>query len=136
MTNSNRKTGNAFEKRLCVVLSESGWWAHNLAQNAAGQPFDVLAAKNGVSVPIDCKVCANDIFQLSRIEENQYSAMSLWADTGNEYGWFALELKNGEIRMISFPQLMHLSAHTSVLGRSEIIRHSYSLDEWMERGVT
>lgn len=132
--NTNRKTGNAFEKRLCIVLSENGWWAHNLAQNAAGQPFDVLAAKNGESYPIDCKVCENDLFKLSRVEENQYYAMTCWEETGNEYGWFALELSNGEVRMISFPLLKRLSALHSVLGLKDIMKHTISLDEWMERG--
>ena len=55
--NVNRKVGTGFERDLCLSLSGCGFWAHNLAQNSQGQPFDVIAARNGVSYPIDCKDC-------------------------------------------------------------------------------
>lgn len=47
--NVNRKVGTGFERDLCLSLSGCGFWAHNLAQNSQGQPFDVIAARNGVS---------------------------------------------------------------------------------------
>lgn len=131
MTNENRKTGNAFEQRLCRVLSERGYWAHNLAQNSAGQPFDVIAAKDGRSFPIDCKVCANNQFKLSRIEENQASAMTLWRETGNGDGWFALELIDKTIIMISFATLETLSATRTVLGLNDILTYGLSLEAWV-----
>lgn len=131
MTNENRKTGNAFEQRLCRVLSERGYWAHNLAQNSAGQPFDVIAAKDGRSFPIDCKVCANNLFKLSRIEENQASAMTLWRETGNGDGWFALELIDKTIIMISFATLETLSATRTVLGLNDILTYGLSLEAWV-----
>jgi len=130
--NTNRKTGNAFEQRLCRLLSERGYWAHNLAQNAAGQPFDVIAAKNGRSFPIDCKVCENDVFKLSRIEENQASAMTLWRETGNGEGWFALELSDGSIYFITYAALLRLSAIQSVLGLKDIHKHGWSLEVWVD----
>ena len=43
--NVNRKVGNGFEKDLCRDLAKCGFWAHNLAQNSQGQPFDVIAAR-------------------------------------------------------------------------------------------
>ena len=52
MTNTNRKIGTGFEKELCLSLYGYGFWAHNLAQNSQGQPFDVIAAKNGHTYPI------------------------------------------------------------------------------------
>ncbi len=131
MTNENRKTGNAFEQRLCRVLSERGYWAHNLAQNSAGQPFDVIAAKDGRSFPIDCKVCANNLFKLSRIEENQASAMTLWRETGNGDGWFALELIDKTIIMISFATLETLSATRTVLGLNDILTYGLSMEAWV-----
>ena len=78
--NSNRKNGNVFEKELCRDLSKCGFWVHLMTQNSQGQPFDVLAARNGVSYPIDCKDCSKNIFKMERIEENQFSAMSLWEE--------------------------------------------------------
>lgn len=97
MTNMNRKTGTSFERQLCTNLAGHGFWAHQMAQNSQGQPFDVIAAKNGRTYPIDCKVCEKDIFRLERVEENQYSAMILWRQTGNGEGWFALRMTNGEV---------------------------------------
>ena len=67
MTNDNRRVGTGFEKQLCMSLSGYGFWAHNLAQNSQGQPFDIIAARNGKSYPIDCKDCAKDIFKMERI---------------------------------------------------------------------
>ncbi len=61
--NVNRKVGTGFERDLCLSLSGCGFWAHNLAQDSQGQPFDVIAARNGVSYPIDCKDCSKNIFQ-------------------------------------------------------------------------
>ena len=70
--NVNRKVGTGFERDLCLSLSGCGFWAHNLAQNSQGQPFDVIAARNGVSYPIDCKDCSKNIFKMERIEENSF----------------------------------------------------------------
>lgn len=129
--NTNRKTGVSFEHDLCKALAEHGYWAHNLAQNSAGQPFDVIAARNGKSYPIDCKVCEHDVFRLVRIEENQFSAMTLWRDTGNGEGWFALKLSSGEVYMIPL-SVMETYSHTkTVLNRSDIREAGIPLEEWV-----
>lgn len=65
---NNRKTGNSFEAEFCEKLFQNGYWVHNLAQNAAGQPADVVAVKNGVPYLIDCKVCSGKVFSVSRIK--------------------------------------------------------------------
>lgn len=129
--NVNRKVGNAFEKDLCQRLANYGFWAHNLAQNSQGQPFDVLAARNGVSYPIDCKDCAKDVFKLDRVEENQFSAMQLWKDTGNGIGWFALRMTSGAIYMISFTDMAAASLTKSSLDAAEIRQLGDSLSEWV-----
>lgn len=59
---TNKKLGNDFEKELCEMLSEWGYWCHNMAQNAAGQPADVIAVKGKTAYLIDCKVCSNNRF--------------------------------------------------------------------------
>lgn len=58
---SNKKIGNGFEAEFCEKLFQNGYWVHNLAQNAAGQPADVVAVKNGVPYLIDCKVCSGKV---------------------------------------------------------------------------
>lgn len=102
---SNKKLGNSFEEELCELLADNGWWAHNLAQNQVGQPADVLAVKNNIAVLIDCKVCQNNRFPLSRIECNQEGAMTLWEARGNEHCYFAMKLADDSIYMVSFDDL-------------------------------
>ena len=131
MKNENRKNGTAFEQRLCLSLSAYGFWAHNLAQNKQGQPFDVIAARNGQVHPIDCKVCEKDVFKSSRIEENQSSAMTLWSETGNGDGWFALEMSNSAVYFISFDILTFLNKPS--LSAAEIKKIGIPLREWVER---
>lgn len=131
--NTNRKTGTGFECELCRFLADKGFWAHNLAQNSAGQPFDVLAARNGKSHPIDCKVCENNIFVLSRIEENQFSAMTLWRDTGNGEGWFALKMNTGVVFMIPFSKMENACLLQSALSTTEIMQKGVLLSEWVKQ---
>lgn len=131
MTNDNRRVGTGFEKQLCTSLSGYGFWAHNLAQNSQGQPFDIIAARNGKSYPIDCKDCAKDIFKMERIEENQSSAMFLWRETGNGEGWFALRMTNGAVYFLPFSKLESLSLLKTVLSASEIRRFGVPLREWV-----
>ena len=68
---SNRAVGNAFEQELCELLFGYGFWAHNLKQDNAGQPADVIAVKNKVAYLIDCKDCSAKGFDLRRVEDNQ-----------------------------------------------------------------
>ena len=133
MTNDNRRVGTGFEKQLCLSLSGYGFWAHNLSQNSQGQPFDIIAARNGKSYPIDCKDCAKDIFKMERIEENQSSAMFLWRETGNGEGWFALRMTNGAVYFLPFSKLESLSLLKTVLSASEIRQFGVSLGEWVEQ---
>ena len=112
MTNTNRKTGTSFERELCEELARYGFWAHNLAQNSAGQPFDVIAARDGKVYPIDAKVCEKDVFRLVRIEDNQFSAMTLWKDTGNGEGWFAKTvLSRSDILEVGVPLELWVMGH-------------------------
>ncbi len=97
---SNRATGTRFEQELCELLAEHGFWAHNLTQNQAGQPADIIAVKGNYAVLIDCKVCSTNSFRLSRIEENQEMAMLRWYATGNDHSYFALKMLSGEIYMM------------------------------------
>ena len=128
---SNKKIGNDFENEFCKMLSENGFWVHNLAQNRAGQPADVIAARDGGSFLIDCKVCSTGRFQLKRIEENQQLAMQHWLDMGNDEAWFALKIEN-DIVMISYLDLMCLKMIQSSLDTSEIFKHGVKLEKWVD----
>lgn len=88
---SNRSVGTKAEQEFCNLLASKGFWVHNLAQNNAGQPADVIAVRNGYAYLIDVKDCATEKgFELSRIEPNQRSAMQMWETCNNSAGCFAI----------------------------------------------
>lgn len=130
----NKTLGNSFEDRFCQTLFENGFWAHNLAQNSAGQPADVIAARNGFTYLIDCKVCSAKGFSLSRIEDNQELSMNLWNDTGNGQGWFALEVKN-EVFMFTHYSLKwqkDKDKPKKFLSLKEIRERGIPLKDWLK----
>lgn len=132
----NKKIGNDFESEFCDILAANGFWAHNFAQNRAGQPADVIAAKNRITYLIDCKVCSDGAFRLSRMEENQRRSMHLWTETGNGSGWFSLKLPDGEIYMMFMELLLRLeSAGKAEVSEAEIKRLGIRLSEWLEAYV-
>lgn len=130
---TNKKLGNKFETEFCEILFQEGFWTHNLAQNSAGQPADVIAVRNGKAYLIDCKVCINDTFPFSRIESNQHTAMTLWKQSGNGYGWFALQLSNKDIYMIDHNLMIALSLNQSSIGEDIITHFGLPLGMWLDK---
>lgn len=128
---SNRKVGNNFEQDLCEILFGHGFWTHNLAQNQAGQPADVIAVRNGRAYLIDCKVCSTSKgFSLKRMEDNQDLSMTLWQECGNGEGWFAILLA-GQIYMIPHTVIKAYSKLQSYLSPSEISLLGRSVEDWV-----
>lgn len=101
---SNKSTGNHFEKELCELLFNNGFWVLNVTQNSAGQPADVIAVKDGKAYLIDCKMCSGKKFQIRRIEENQDLSMKLWNESGNGLGLFAIKI-NKNIYIVDIESL-------------------------------
>lgn len=126
---TNKSMGNNFESSFCEILSEYGFWVHNMAANSSGQPADVIAAKEGKSYLIDCKVCANGKFPFSRVEENQNLAMSLWEDCGNGVGWFAL-LVDDFIYMIPHSVIKEYRKTQAGFNRDEILSVGLPIAMW------
>lgn len=128
----NKKIGNSFEAELCELLSMYGFWCHNFAQNAAGQPADVIAAKNGRSYLIDCKVCSTDKgFDLRRMEENQDLSMELWNECGNGQGWFAIKLPNDDIFMLPHFTVKAYRNTQSYMSTAEVYEIGKPLEKWV-----
>ena len=130
---TNRKIGNDFEHELCEILFQHGFWVHNLKQDNSGQPADIIAVRNKVAYLIDAKVCSLGGFTLSRMEENQELAMSLWKDCGNGYGWFALKVPTGEIYMLNHICVKAYGQRQSVLSFSEIHELGKSFEVWVKK---
>ncbi len=127
---SNKKMGNQFEAELCEILAKEGFWCHNLAQNSAGQPADVIAVKDGKAYLIDCKVCSQGKFLYSRIEENQDLSMELWHDCGNGYGWFALKFDTGTY-MVGRESIRNCSNRHPAMTAELADMYGYPLAEWL-----
>ena len=130
---NNKKIGNRFEQELCDKLYDSGFWSHLLNANKAGQPADIIAVRNKHAHIIDCKVCSDNTFALSRIEENQDTAMDLWRECGNEIGWFALKLDefSTDIYFISHFVMRVYRKKQSYLSDKEIIELGIPFDKWV-----
>lgn len=129
---SNKKLGNSFESELCEILSMYGFWCHNLAQNSAGQPADVIAVKNGRAYLIDCKVCSTDKgFALSRVEDNQELSMNLWGECGNGQGWFAMKLPTGDIFMVHHVVIKAYQNIQSYISPGEIYEAGKPIEKWV-----
>ena len=130
---NNKTMGNSFEAELCEKLSEYGFWTHNLAMTKAGQPADIIAVRNKIAYLIDAKVCSSRGFALSRVEENQELAMSLWDERGNGQGWFALKVPTGEIYMIPLVCILGYKRVQSSLSFSEIHELGKPLEKWVAK---
>lgn len=129
---NNKKLGNKFEKELCELLAEHGFWAYNCATKTSGQPADIIASRNRCPILIDAKECTNDVFDTTRIEENQKNAMTLWKDTGNGLGYFALKLSDGQIYMINHEKLFIARKCKRTLNKADIIDLGFPFEKWVE----
>lgn len=127
---TNRKLGNDFETEFCEILAKNGYWVHNFALKKSGQPADVIAVKNGLAYLIDCKVCNNDTFSFSRIEDNQKLSMDLWSSCKNGDGWFALKTSKG-IYMITLMGVLVSCLLRESLNLEQIEKKATTLEEWL-----
>lgn len=132
MKNNNRKAGNSFERKLAQTLFDNGFWVHLLTQNQAGQPADLIAAKNRKTYLIDCKECSGNGFPLSRVEPNQQSAMSLWKDRSQFYALFAIKLKDDSIWMVNASSVQSfVEASVSSMSEDSIKTLGDPVEEWV-----
>jgi Holliday junction resolvase len=102
---NNKKIGSDFEKEMCRILSDLGYWVHFISPDARGaQPFDIIAAKHGRTVVIDCKTCVSKFFSKNRLEDNQIYAFEKWKQCGNEEPIIAVK-HDGKIYLIRYQEI-------------------------------
>lgn len=130
---NNKKVGNGFETELAQLLYQKGFWVHNFANKAAGQPADIIAVKNGTAYLIDAKVCTHGTFDTRRVEENQKNSMFLWEQCGNySSAYFALKVDSRNIRMVRCNDILLARQHKQTLNFDEICEMSIDFDEWID----
>lgn len=102
---NNKRLGNMFERRMCEILVDRGYWVHFMAPDARGaQPFDLIAVKDGKALAIDCKTSVTHRFSINRLEDNQIMAFRRWLACGNEEPMLAVLYQN-KIYLISYSRL-------------------------------
>lgn len=131
---SNKKLGNSFESELCWLLYQNGFWTHNFVQSKDGQPADVIAVRNGKAFLIDCKVCSDNNFKFSRLEENQINSMTLWEECGNGKGLFALAINN-QIFILTKDECLELLQSKKQVGFSKLKECYKTFEEWLSDTV-
>lgn len=139
MKTDNRSTGNRFEQELSHVLAEHGFWVHVLQQNKAGQPADIIAVKGKYHTLIDCKVISSEDgdFPFDRVEENQKFAMRMFQRKCCELCYFALKLRDGEVRMVSLERIETLKGRgRKRLSEKDMGTQTWSLEKWLDASDT
>lgn len=102
---NNKMIGTYFERKMCNLLSNEGWWVHFIEPKQSGaQPFDIVAVRNRRAIAIDCKTCVNAKFSIDRLEDNQIYAFEKWLRCGNEMPYIAVEHED-DIYMIPYGYL-------------------------------
>ena len=82
-------TGQQFQKVLCKMLADNGFWAYETINKQSGQPVDIIAVRSNIGYIIECKVTQSDRFPLSRVEDNQITAIEKFSKCNNDESWFA-----------------------------------------------
>ena len=130
---SNKATGTKFEEEFADRLSAEGFWVHRFQDNKNGQPCDVVAARNGETYLVDCKDCQKDVFELRRMEENQYNAMLLFHMTGNSRGMFAVRFQGAQVYLVDFQVLKHLkNKGRKTIPKSAMPTYGRTLESWLD----
>lgn len=102
---NNKLIGIDFEKLVVQKLAKAGFWVHFIAPDTRGaQPFDVIAAKDGVTIVGDCKTSKEHLFRMSRLEENQKMAFEKWLACGNTEPLIFVQY-NGQIKIVEYSVL-------------------------------
>ena len=89
---NNKQLGTEFEREVCQVLMDNGWWVHFLSpDNSGAQPFDIIAVKDGLAIAVDAKTSSTHRFSIDRLEENQKLAFEKWLRCGNSMPQIAVK---------------------------------------------
>lgn len=130
---SNKSRGTAFEKEIAQIFAEKGFWVHCLRDNVNGQPFDLIAVRNDTAYAFDCKECQGSVFRLSRLEENQDNAMTLWAETGNRFSFLIIRFGERAYLMPHRMLVILKKNGTKQLKETDVAKYGQELFQWMKR---
>lgn len=104
---NNKQLGTAFERRVCELLKEQGYWVHFMSPDSRGsQPFDIITVKDGFAAAVECKTLdkSKKHFSIDRLEDNQRMAFDYWLSCGNTMPLIYVEYGD-EIKVIEWGEL-------------------------------
>ena len=121
---SNKSVGNRFETIVALKLADAGFWVHNMQQNKAGQPADLIAVGRTNTYLIDVKHCEHNSWKKDRIEPNQHTVAKIWKARTEKEMYFCLVYQMNYY-MVSYPQLVEL-------GSFKDLSQLPTLKEWLD----
>lgn len=104
------RESDLFEMEMAAKFGLHGFWASIFPKAHDGsQPADIITLNHKGQHLVDAKLCANDRFVFSRMEDNQIHAMDWFEKRCGGHGWFAIKYcKEDQIYMVSNHFLLRL----------------------------
>ena len=121
----NEKIGSDFENYVVSKLRDKGFWVLRIPHSRNGQPFDIIAVGNEKVIAIDCKTCLTNRFYMSRIEENQKTAMRLFKRLNpqeNIIAGFAFEFADNSNVFVRYEKLKEWNKMTITKDELEMMK--------------
>lgn len=89
------KVGRKTEFESAEYFSKKGYWVYQCPNTQAGQPADLIVAKDNKITLVEVKHCKNNRFTLNRIEPNQITAYRFFKSKGNKSHKILIKFKDG-----------------------------------------
>lgn len=91
----NHEIGKITEFNAAKFFSEKGYWVYRCPRTEAGQPADLIVAKDNKITLVEVKHCKSDRFSLNRIEPNQLTTYKFFKRKGNTSHKILIAFKSG-----------------------------------------
>lgn len=95
----SHELGKVTELKVAEFFSNKGYWVYQCPRTPAGQPADLILAKDNIITLMEVKHCKNDRFTLNRIEPNQLTTFGFFRNKGNKEHKILIEFNSGTYLM-------------------------------------
>lgn len=95
----SHEIGKVTEFKAAQFFSDKGYWVYQCPKTEAGQPADLIIAKNNIITLVEVKHCKNNRFTLNRIEPNQLTTYDFYKTKGNTNHKILIKFKKGVYMM-------------------------------------
>lgn len=95
----SHEIGKVTEFKIAQFFSDKGYWVYQCPKTEAGQPADLIIAKDNIITLVEVKHCKNNRFTLNRIEPNQLTTYDFYKTKGNTNHKILIKFKKGVYMM-------------------------------------